>query len=322
MERRTGAETKAKVGLAKGGNRSENVRQVLTLLEDGLDFNGKSNVFVKVNFVSTRNQLAATHVDAVRSLLEFLRQRYDGKITIGESTEGPAAEAYAAFGYLDLLKDFKVDLVDINEGDWVPVYVYDSSLRSMKLRYSKEIAESDYRIAIGPPKTHNVVVATLSIKNLAMGALCGRPGPDTGTPAFENDKHNMHQGHAVHNLNLYLLNRAYPPDLSIIDGYLGMEGDGPIDGDPVEWKVAIASRDPVAADCLTAHLMGFPITDIGYLWYCVKKGLGTGDLDQMEIVGERLRDCYCRFKPPPDYEIQKRWQDKRVAVLLNLETNT
>jgi uncharacterized protein (DUF362 family) len=126
----------------------------------------------------------------------------------------------------------------------------------------------------------------------------------------------------VHNLNLYLLARAYPPDLSITDGYLGMEGDGPIDGGPVDWKVAIASRDPVAADCLTAHLMGFPLTDTGYLWYCVKKGLGAGDLDKMEIVGAQPRDCYRKFKPPPDYDVQKRWRDERVEALLGLETGT
>ena len=312
---------KTKVGLAKGRDRAQNVRQALNSIEDRIDLTTKSNVFIKVNFVSTENQLAATHVDAVRSLLEFLRERYDGKITICESTERPAAEGYRTFGYLDLPREFGVQLADLNEGDWVPVEVYDSSLHRIELRYSKQVAESDYRIVIGPPKTHNVVVATLSIKNLAMGALLCKPNSDMSVPAVDSDKHKMHQGHAVHNLNLYLLTRAYAPHLSIIDGFVGMDGDGPIDGNPVEWKVAVASRDPVAADCLTAHLMGFPITDTGYLWYCAKKGLGIGDPDQMEIVGERMRDCYCKFRPPPDYEVQKRWRDSRVAALLGLEKN-
>ncbi len=313
---------KARVALVKGDRRAGNVRRALRLIEDEIDLSGKSRVFVKVNFVSTTNQLAATHVDAVRSLLAFLRERYDGRITIGESAaDRPAADGYRSFGYLDLPHDFGVDLVDLNEGDWVPVEVFDSSLRPMTLRYSKQVAESDYRIVIGPAKTHNVVVATLSIKNLAMGALYCRPNPDMSIPAVESDKHQMHQGHAVHNLNLYLLTRAYAPDLAIIDGFVGMDGDGPIDGKAVKWKVAIASRDPVAADCLAAQLMGFPITDIGYLWYCAKKGLGAGDPSQMEILGERLRECYCRFRPPPDYEVQKRWRDERVATLLGLEND-
>ncbi len=313
---------KARVALVKGGSRAGNIRQALRLIGDEIDLAGKSNVFVKVNFVSTQNQLAATHVDAVRSVLEFLRQRYDGMITIGESAaDRPAAEGFRTYGYLDLTREFGVDLVDLNDGEWVPVELYDSSLRPMTLRYSKLAAESDYRIVIGPPKTHDTVVVTLSIKNLAMGALYCRPNADMSIPAVESDKHLMHQGHAVHNLNLYLLTRAWAPELSIIDGFAGMDGDGPIDGDPVDWRAAIASRDPVAADSMAAHLMGFPITDIGYLWYCAKKGLGNGDVDQMEVVGERLRDCYCKFKPPPGYEIQKRWRDERVASLLMLSND-
>ena len=314
---------KAKVALVKGGNRAANIRKALDLIEEDIDLRGKSNVFVKVNFVSTQDQLAATHVDAVRSLLEFLRERYDGKITIGESAaDTPAQEGFRRFGYTDLPHRFKVGLVDLNEGDFIPVDLYDSSLRPMTLRYSKQLADSDYRIVIGPAKTHNVVVATLSIKNLAMGALFCRHVPGIVGPPADSDKHKMHQGHAVHNLNLYLLTKACAPHLSIIDGYEGMDGDGPIGGNPVPWKVAVASRDPVAADVLTAKLMGFPITEIGYLWYCAKKGLGASDIDKMEIRGEHPDDCYRKFMPPPDYEVQKRWRDAKVAALLGLKDDT
>jgi uncharacterized protein (DUF362 family) len=309
---------KPRVSLIKGNDRADNIRKALRLIDSDIDLSTKSNVFIKVNFVSASNQLAATHVDAVRSLLEFLRERYKGKITIGESSEVPAIEAYRRFGYLDLVKDFNVDLVDLSEGDWVPVEVYDSSLHPMKLRYSKQIAESDFRIVIGPPKTHDVVVVTLSIKNLAMGGLYFKIRPGMSGPPGDSDKHKMHQGHAVHNLNLYLLARGYPPDLSIIDGYLGMDGNGPLFGNPVKWGVAIASRDPVAADCLAAHLMGFPLTDTGYLWYCNKKGLGIGDTNQLDIVGAALKECYQQFTPPPDYAAQKRWRDERVASLIGL----
>lgn len=309
---------KSKVGLVKGGSRRENIRQALDLIESDIDLTGKSNVLVKVNFVSSTNQLAATHVDGVRALLEFLRERYDGKITIGESAEVRAEEPYQRFGYTDLIDDFNVELADLSEGEWVPVDLYDESLQPLTLRYSKQVAESDYRIVIGPAKTHNVVVTTLSIKNLAMGCLYCKPGPGAGIPNPESDKHKMHQGHAVHNLNLYLLTRSWKPDLSIIDGYMGMDGDGPIDGKPVEWGVAIASRDPVAADCLAARLMGFPTTEVGYLWYCVQKGIGVGDLEQMEVLGASVQDCYRRFEPPPDYEVQRRWRDDRVMSLLGL----
>ena len=128
----------------------------------------------------------------------------------------------------------------------------------------------------------------------------------------------MHQGYPVHNLNLYLLARACPAHLSVIDGYVGMEGNGPEAGDPVEWGIAIASREPVTADCLAAQLMGFDISDIGYLWYCYKKGLGVGQIDQMQIVGADPRDCYHQFRPPSTFEAQKGWRDDKVTELLEV----
>jgi uncharacterized protein (DUF362 family) len=132
------------------------------------------------------------------------------------------------------------------------------------------------------------------------------------------DKRKIHQGYAVHNLNLYLLAKAYPPHLSIIDGYQGMDGDGPEAGAPVDWGIAIASCDPVAADCLAAQLMGFEISDIGYLWYCYTKGLGAGEMGQMEILGAVPQDCYRRFRTPPTFEAQKGWRDSRVSKLLQI----
>ena len=300
---------KAKVALTKGGNRSQNIDTALRLIENEIDLKGKQNLFIKVNFASTSNQLAATHVAAVRPLLKFLRERYDGKITIGESTPGLARVGYERFGYLDLIKEFGVQLVDLNNGDWELVKLYDSALRPMKLHFAKQVVESDYRIVIGPAKTHDTVVVTLSIKNLAMGGLSYTHG----------DQRKMHQGYPVHNLNLYLLARAYPLHLSIIDGAISMEGDGPVSGDPVDWGVTITSCDPVAADCLAAQLMSFEISDIGYLWYCQRKGLGVGDMSEMDILGVEQNYCYYRFRPHSTYEEQKKWRDEKINKILKVK---
>lgn len=308
---------KPKVGLIKGNDRADNIRQVLDLISDDIDLKSKRNVFIKVNFVSDQNQLSSTHIDAVKALLRFLRHRYDGPITIGEAAIVPAIEVYRSFGYLDLVEEFDVRLMDLSEGHWTPVQVYDSSLKPLVLRYSREIIESDYRISITPAKTHDVVVTTLSIKNMAMGALYCKFQPGTD-PLSDCDKHKMHQGHPVHNLNLYLLHKLYPFDLGIIDGFLGMEGAGPLDGNPVPWGVAVASTDSVAVDCLASRLMGFPVTDIGYLYYCSRLGIGIGDIDKMQILGARPEDCSRRFTPHPDYENQKRWRDDKVSALLGL----
>jgi len=99
---------KPKVALTQSSNRSQNINMALQLIEDDVDFKDKTNLFIKVNFVSTKNQLAATHVDAVRGLLQFIREHYNGKVTIGESTLGPARDGFERFGYLGLVKEFGV----------------------------------------------------------------------------------------------------------------------------------------------------------------------------------------------------------------------
>ncbi len=303
---------KPKVALTRTGSRSQNIDAALRLLGEDIDLDGKSRLFIKVNFVSVKNQLAATHVDAVRSLLKFIREGYKGKITIGESTLGPAQDGFKRFGYLDLVKEYDVELVDLNEGEWELVDLYDSAFEPMTLHYSRQLIESDYLIAIGPSKTHDTVGVTLSIKNLAMGALSYPHG----------DKVRMHQGYPVINLNLYLLNRLCSPHLSIIDGFTGMEGEGPGDGDSVDWGTAIASVDPVAADCLAAQLMGFSISDIGYLWYCQEKGLGTGAMGEMSILGEDPENCRRDFRPHSTFQEQKHWRDDRIDKILGIQSRS
>jgi len=299
---------KSKVALIKNGDRSQNIYASLRLIEDQIDLEGKKNLLIKVNLTSTSNQLAVTHVDAVRPLLQFLRERYKGKITIGESAPRSTHAAYERFGYLKLAKEFEVELADFNQGKWEMVELYDSALRPMKLHFSRQVIDSDYRIAIGPAKTHDYVVVTLSIKNLAMGGLSSTYG----------DQWRMHQGYPAQNLNLYLLAKAYPPHLSLIDGFIGMDGNGPVFGEPTEWGVAISSCDPVAADCLASQLMGYEISDVGYLWYCQKKGIGIGDMNEMDILGANPKDCYHRFRPHSTYEEQKHWRSEAVNEILKI----
>ena len=126
---------KPKVALTRGGNRSQNIDTALRLIEDEIDLKGKKNLLIKVNFTSIDNQLAATHVDAMRSLLQFLKERYDGKITIGDSAAGSAHAGYERFGYLNLVEEFGVELIDFNQGEWELVDLYDSALQPIKLHF-------------------------------------------------------------------------------------------------------------------------------------------------------------------------------------------
>lgn len=63
------------------------------------------------------------------------------------------------------------------------------------------------------------------------------------------------------------------PDLSVIDGFEGMEHNGPVGGKPVDHKVAVVSTDWLAADRVATELMGFDFNKVGYLSFSAKAGL-------------------------------------------------
>jgi uncharacterized protein (DUF362 family) len=165
--------SRSRVALVRGENRYYNIRQALELLTDGVDkgpahaLSGKQRVLIKPNFVVSHMPLAATHTDAVRAVLDFVRARYDGPITIAEGPSvQPAAEAFRRYGYGTLAKAYDASLLDLNLDKSFPVEVYDRRLRPLRLDVARSVVDSDFRISVGPPKTHDVVMVTLSLKRL------------------------------------------------------------------------------------------------------------------------------------------------------------
>jgi uncharacterized protein (DUF362 family) len=346
------------VALFRGADRYQNVLQVLTAIERDVDWAGKQRILVKPNFTSTVISLAATHVDAVRAVLDFLKPRTAGRIVVGEGAGlRDTWEGFRNFGYLPLHDQYGVELVDLNRDDWTTTPVYDKHLQSLTLRVARTVVESDLRISIGPPKTHDTVVVTLALKNLVMSALIrdekGAGGPDVQDSRarsvgstlqsvarlvprrvkalplilwlkdcavrqlIRSDKMLMHQSIPVINLNLFALARFIPPHLAILDGFQGMEGDGPNYGTPVDWRIAIASADWLAADTVAAYLMGVEIGEVGYLDYCRRGGLGVGDLDRIDVVGNiSLTECCRVFQPSPTVEKQRAWRDPRIDAII------
>ncbi len=334
---------RATVALTRRTTRRESVAAALEAIADRVDLRGVRRVLIKPNFVSTRNPLAATHVDAVRAVLDFLRPRYEGPIAVAEGAAlTPTRDGFRNYGYEPLVEEYGVTLLDLNADETVEVTVYDRRLRPMRLQLARTAAEADFRISVCPPKTHDTVIVTLSIKNMVMGALVnphadrgaatgkggrlvvrlGRMAPAwlRGAPLAErvkgallggprgSQKMAMHQGIPVINLNLALVAPVVWPHLAVIDGWEGMEGAGPGHGDPVPWRVALAGTDPLAVDGLTAHLMGFDPAGVGYLHYCHLLGLGTADLSQIEVVGDlRPEEAVRPFRPHPTVEEQRRW---------------
>lgn len=290
---------KPTVALVESNGHYDGVRRALELIEDKIKegLKGKEKPLIKPNFVSTDRQLSATHVDAVRAVLDVISRYYSGRIIIGE---GPASSSLRVglenYGYLKLRRDYDVEFVDLNEDDYVELEGFDSQMRPIKLRVSKTLLESDYRVSVALPKTHDYVIVTLSIKNMVMGGL------------LRGDKGKAHQGYKAINLSIAKLAKHVMPDLGVIDGFVGMEGRGPVSGNPVNLRVAAASIRPVSLDAVMCKIMGFDPFNIGYLYYLDKWGLGVADLEKIEIIGRSMKDFARKFKPHPNYKEMLNWR--------------
>jgi uncharacterized protein (DUF362 family) len=259
---------------------------------------GKHKILIKPNFVSTRRQLAASHVDSVKAVLDILSKHHDGEVIIGEGIAvGNLEEVFSNFGYDTIRDEYGVEIIDLNVDEYVEHEGVDRELKPIKFHVSKTLLESDYLISVAKPKTHDCVIATLSIKNVVVGSLVSK-----------NEKDKIHQGTKAININIAKLAQHCMPDLAIVDGFIGMEGEGPIDGDPVRLGVSSASLHPVSLDSVMAKTMGFEPLDIGYLYYLNEWGEGIADLDKIKVIGESINRFRKKFKPHPTYKKQLKWR--------------
>ncbi|MBN1818409.1 MAG: DUF362 domain-containing protein, partial [Sedimentisphaerales bacterium] len=81
-----------------------------------------------------------------------------------------------------------------------------------------------------------------------------------------------------------------------IDGFEGMEGEGPVGGTPVDSRITIASCDPLAADKVATKVMGFDPDQILYLQAMTQAGMGQGDLGKINILGNTIEQCQQKFR--------------------------
>ena len=294
------ADMSSSVALIKGNDRSENVYKALKLIEDQVlsGIKGKQ-ILIKTNFVQTSVPLAATHVDAVKGILEFLRPHYKKEIIIGESTasmEGTMA-GFKHYGYEDLVNKYKVKLVDLNQGPCEYRYTLGAGNAPTPIRICSPFLDPDvYLISTAVMKTHGFASVTLSLKNVLLGApvndykVCDKPHMHMGPHGEPND---------IIHFNMFHMAQHIYPDLAVIDGFTGMEGDGPSRGTPVDSRVAVASVDPLAADVLAARIMGYDAKKILYLSSMTEAGMGQGNIEKITVLGNRLDECSYRFKNSP-----------------------
>ena len=143
--------------------------------------------------------------------------------------------------------------------------------------------ECDTLIDIPKLKTNSFTLLSLGIKNL-MGLL------------DRTDRKKIHRTDISQALVDTL--KVIKPDLTIVDGVCAMEGQGPVFGDVIELGLLIAGRDIVATDAVSSYVSGFFPEEIDTTRIAAWEGIGTCDLERIEIVGSKIEDVKKVFRRP------------------------
>ena len=307
----TAGPARAVVSLTRGDSRRKNVASALEAIDDQIRpaLQTKKYVLIKANFVSTTNQLASSHAEAVHGILDYLEPRFRCPVMVADASAGDTMEAFESFGYPRLAAERHVQLVDLNrEARYRIVPLLDANLHAAPARCAARLFDPEaFVVCAAMPKTHNAVIATLSVKNMGLGApLHSAPGV---TP-FWNDKRVAHNGLRQLHYNIFLVAQAMRPywGAAVIDGFEGMEGDGPNAGTAVPSRIAIASTDYVAADRVGIETMGIDASWIGYLQYCGDFGIGQFALDKISVRGESIAAVRRKYALHPNMPHELEWK--------------
>ena len=301
------------VSLVKGEERRRLVHDALAAIDDQIRpaLKRKKSVVIKPNNVSTVNQLAATHADTLHGILDYLAPRFKGPVFIAESSAGETMEGFENFHYDRVAAEHRsqhVGLVDLNaEARYKVIPLVNFDLHVVPVRLAARLMDPDaFVICSAILKTHNTVVATLSVKNMVLGAPIHNAPKEA--PRW-NDKRKFHVGIRQTHYNMLLTAQALQPfwGATVIDGFEGMEGNGPASGTPVPSRVAIASTDLVAADRVGVECMGIDAAWLGYLNYCSLAGVGQYDLSKIDVRGEKIASVVRKYRMHKDIERELQW---------------
>lgn len=287
------------VALVSGSDRAQNVLNALRAIDDQIQpiLRARKSVLIKPNVVvsDTPELPACTHADALRGILEYIAgSGFKGPVVIAEAGANYTTDGFQTYGYPAVVNQYKsssaitsLDLIDLNEeGRYVVQQVVDANLHVQPIRVAARLFDPDaFIVSAAVMKTHDRVVATMSVKNIAMGA----PLHATNAEGWWtwSDKPKMHDTYRLANINIHQMARELKRywGVAVIDGYEGMEGNGPAWGTAVPSRVAIASTDFLAADRVGVECMGINPDWVGYLNYAWKLGLGQYDLAKINLTG-------------------------------------
>ena len=263
----------------------------------GLEVRGK-RILLKPNLVEFDPKgVINTHPAVVEAAIDSFRSLGAAQVVVAEGPGHRRDNEYllSASGLYDVIKEHRVRYIDLNSDD-VRSTPLRSSFTDLKQLYLPEtLYNADLLVSMPKLKTHHWAGVTLSLKNM-FGVV---PGAVYGWPKNILHWQGIHQ-------SILDINSSLPlPQFAIVDGIVGMEGNGPLQGRAKNSGVLIFGDDLVAVDATSARVMKIEPQKIDYL---AKAGEFLGNLyqDKIQQIGERLERVQQDFTVIEDFEHLKK----------------
>jgi uncharacterized protein (DUF362 family)/formate hydrogenlyase subunit 6/NADH:ubiquinone oxidoreductase subunit I len=242
-------------------------------------------VLLKPNLLSAKppERAVTTHPTVVAAMVRLVREA-GAQAWVGDSPGGLewniTRRVLEKTGVGQAAEEAGAEIKDFDAGE-AAIAELPEGVILKRFGLARAVAEADAVITLPKLKTHGQALYTGAVKNL-LGCVPG------------GGKIRMHQlapkGRelAAALLDIYA---AVRPRFALIDAILAMEGNGPGHGDPRHLGLLIASDDAVAADAVACHIIGFPARSVRILRQAQERGLGVGDIKDIEVAGEPLDAC-------------------------------
>ncbi|MGB0036737.1 MAG: DUF362 domain-containing protein [Candidatus Acidiferrales bacterium] len=269
------------------------------LFETLLEFNPAvrdKTVLLKPNLVGHDPRgITNTHPALIMAARECFHRLGAREVVIAEgpATDRDTESILESTGLRGYLGRTNGEFVDLNVDDVHAVALRTRASRLKQISLPSTVLRADFIVSLPKMKTHHWAGVTLSLKNL-FGIV---PGCCYGWP-----KNILHWA-GISRVILDLASTV-SPDFSIVDGIVGMEGDGPLEGFPKTSGVIVMGDDAVAVDATCARVMGLRPERIDYL---ERAGLLLGNLKEDKILqlGESVAECRAPYKVVPAFHALK-----------------
>jgi uncharacterized protein (DUF362 family) len=253
----------------------------------GLNLRGK-RIVLKPNLVEfDPSGVINTHPAVIAAAIEAFRRLDAGSVVIAE---GPGhrrdtEHLLVASGLHAVVKEHRSGYVDLNWDEVRPIAARSRFTTLRQFQFPRTVLGADLLVSMPKLKTHHWAGVTLSLKNM-FGII---PGAIYGWP-----KNVLHWSGI--DASILDINTALPvPTFAIVDGIMGMEGNGPIQGEPRRAGVLVFGDDLVAVDASATRLMGIDPHKVPYL-QTAGRFLGNVVRTDIAQAGERLESFRQEFR--------------------------